>query len=916
MTNKESIYELLKKFSQKCIKSGNKGMTATELSEKLNIRRNVVSHYLNELCSENRVIKSNTRPVYFLDKEIYCNNKGKFTEDITEISKNRKYTDPFSKLIGYKGSLKNQVEQCKAAASYPNNGLPVMLTGSSGVGKSFIAQLIYEYAKENEHIKADAPFVIFNCAEYANNPELLSANLFGYQKGAFTGADNDKPGLIEEADGGYLFLDEVHRLSSEGQEKLFLFLDKGIYRRFGETAKWRKAYVRFIFATTEDPGKNLLETFLRRIPLVVNIPPLSKRPLNERMNMIYIFYKEESRKIERDIYVSKQVLNILVGIKTSGNIGKLINVIKYSCAHAYNKKNEKKHKNLEINLLDLPQGILEETDDIIKNCNFNTMAVCQNDESNKINEINKVQENKKINEVVMEFTRQTEDYKKHKIHFNDLKKLSNLTINKISDELIFNKNMHYTDSISFNIIMKTLESILKIMEDSYGIKYYGNTAHVFAYILNYFWQDISELSKEEEKVLKKTYDDIKLIIPKCYIMASKMLNMIEANIDYKFDERAMIYLSFYILSVSDINTSRINSIIIAHGYSTASSIASVANKLLGEFIFEAFDMPIEVSNAEITESIKEYFKTVDTSKGNLILVDMGSLKEIYKPLLDIVNGDVGIVNNITTQLALDVGNRIVLGQSIEQIVEKAIEGNKIDYKYIKCTKVKKNAVITTCISGIGTAAKIRNLLKQCIGDSDIEIIAYDYNRIKNNGLDDPVFKDYNVRLVIGTTNLKIKEIPYLYLEDLIEGKGYDVLRDILKDVLKDTTLEQVNQQIIKLFSIQNVLDQLTILNPSKIIDDVERIVSDLEIGLEIRFKNDLKISLYIHLSVMIERLIMKEGILSYSNSEEFSKCHRKFIALVQKSFSVILNRYKIDLPMGEIEIIYQIIENKLGIIKL
>ena len=129
-------------------------------------------------------------------------------------------------------------------------------------------------------------------------------------------------------------------------------------------------------------------------------------------------------------------------------------------------------------------------------------------------------------------------------------------------------------------------------------------------------------------------------------------------------------------------------------------------------------------------------------------------------------------------------------------------------------------------------------------------------------------------------------------------------------------MEQVNQQILKLFSIQNILDQLTILNPNKIIDDVERIVSDLEIGLETRFKNDLKISLYIHLSVMIERLIMKEGIVSYSNSDEFSKCNKKFIAMIQKSFSVILNKYKIELPMGEIEIIYQIIENKIGILKI
>lgn len=74
-----------------------------------------------------------------------------------------------------------------------------------------------------------------NCAQYANNPELLTSQLFGHLKGAFTGADSDKIGAFQSAEGGVLFLDEVHRLSPEGQEKLFTFLDQGIIYRMGET---------------------------------------------------------------------------------------------------------------------------------------------------------------------------------------------------------------------------------------------------------------------------------------------------------------------------------------------------------------------------------------------------------------------------------------------------------------------------------------------------------------------------------------------------------------------------------------------------------------------------------------------------------------------------------------------------------
>lgn len=70
-------------------------------------------------------------------------------------------------------------------------------------------------------VGASPPLVYFNCAEYAHNPELLSSHLFGHRQGAFTGANENKPGLVEQADGGYLLLDEVHRLPYEGQKAIF-----------------------------------------------------------------------------------------------------------------------------------------------------------------------------------------------------------------------------------------------------------------------------------------------------------------------------------------------------------------------------------------------------------------------------------------------------------------------------------------------------------------------------------------------------------------------------------------------------------------------------------------------------------------------------------------------------------------------
>ena len=109
--------------------------------------------------------------------------------------------------------------------------------------------------------------------------------------GSFTGAVADKAGLVELADGGILFLDEVHRLGPEGQEQLFCLIDKGQFRRLGETSSKRSARVLIIAATTESLESALLPTFRRRIPMTIELPTLAQRPPKERSELIYHLFQ-------------------------------------------------------------------------------------------------------------------------------------------------------------------------------------------------------------------------------------------------------------------------------------------------------------------------------------------------------------------------------------------------------------------------------------------------------------------------------------------------------------------------------------------------------------------------------------------------------------------------------------------------
>ncbi|HYF96336.1 MAG TPA: sigma 54-interacting transcriptional regulator [Symbiobacteriaceae bacterium] len=160
--------------------------------------------------------------------------------------------DPFADLVGAQGSLRAAIEQAKAATLYPPRGLPTLIAGSAGAGKSRLAEAMYRYAAAAGRLRPGAPFCVFNCADYTANPQLLLAQLFGYVRGAFTGADRDVPGLLKDSEGGLVFLDEIHRLPPEGQEMLFLLMDRGVYRALGAGGT-HKASVTLVGATSEDP---------------------------------------------------------------------------------------------------------------------------------------------------------------------------------------------------------------------------------------------------------------------------------------------------------------------------------------------------------------------------------------------------------------------------------------------------------------------------------------------------------------------------------------------------------------------------------------------------------------------------------------------------------------------------------------
>ena len=209
---------------------------------------------------------------------------------------------------------------------------PVLITGESGVGKEVVSNAIHKFSR-----RAKSEYVAINCAAIPSN--LLESELFGHEKGAFTGAVSQRVGRFEQCDGGTLFLDEIGDMPLEVQSKLLRVLQSGEFSRVGGN-QTLQSNVRILAATNKqledevEHGTFREDLFYRLNVVRIHIPPLRRRLEDIRLLAEYFLQKQTTEGKHRAMQFSREAIETLESYNWPGNVRELENLVQRACVLA------------------------------------------------------------------------------------------------------------------------------------------------------------------------------------------------------------------------------------------------------------------------------------------------------------------------------------------------------------------------------------------------------------------------------------------------------------------------------------------------------------------------------------------------------------------------------------------------------
>lgn len=895
------------------------GITAAMVQERLGIVRNNASTILNQLWKENHLIKVNSRPVCFfavtvlhqLQRDYVIKYKNNYTMvELREALQSRQtpVDDPFLHLLGSKGSLTNQIGQAKAAIVYPPKGLHTLILGESGVGKTTFASAMHAYGLRSQNKTPDEfPFVAFNCADYFNNPQLLLSQLFGHVKHAFTGAERDRAGLVEKADGGILFLDEIHRLPPDGQEMLFYLMDKGEYSRLGESSAKRTSKVLIIAATTEEPNGTLLATFIRRIPVTITLPTFAEKPISERVETVDYFFHYEAMNLNKQINLAPEVLRALSTYDFKiGNIGQLRSEIKLLCAKAF-LQHLQNNQILSVDFPMLAKEIRESLFDYTRLDNSTKNYLNMFSENIVISPLKEQEyfpfaiKDDLYERIIQKLdTFKTQGLSEHAI--NDLlkKEVDDYFVEIMKNFHTARVNIHTLYKLIPKEIVDATAELIDFAQHHLATKF--NTKFIFG--LSFHIHGLLKRIRSGKSIQNQHLSEIKRDHAKEFRIAKALVGKLSEkfNVAIPNDEQGFLALLLAHNQMKSASMDKIGIIIICHGNTTASSIADVVNSLLNTDWVKAIDMPLHIDIPETYNKVRSLALALHRNRGVILLTDMGSLLEFGTKLMEDTGIKTKVIDSVSTPIALEVLRNVLYKTDDLDALYQTIIAKPENFPETAAAKCP--AILSVCITGQGTSKMTEQIIKNLLKSHNYEqvkIIVVNYLDAKKNL---PLYrKTYHLLAVIGNIDPGIN-LPYFSIAKLV---SQDFQKEFLH--LLDSSFHPCIPAFPSAKSIyekaKDLLEQyVKFINPKVAVTHIKKVIEQIGYAPENR---NLMLDLIVHMGCMLDRCMHHDAIL-FENVQAFKKQYPHEFELIRSAIDQLEKEYDIKINDDEVCYIIKIIK--------
>lgn len=873
--NRDLVYEFIQKES---FGGGNKKELMTnDIADRMGMQRTNVSAILNELTKEGLLIKTKTRPVYYMLPQ----EAGGDTEPLA-----------FETMIGCDGSLRKAIQQAKAAILYPGSNLNIQLISHSGSGITYFGKEIYKFVLEKKILNENAPYIYVNCRYYTKNINVLNDVLFG----DVTGIENS---CFAKAQGGMLFVDNANLLDAKQYGRICQYLETGDIYAEEEYKMLDCSDCLFVFATASADGSQSEW----KNSMAVEFPPLAERPLSEKLALVNRFFADEAANSNSQIEVTIEAIRALMALRFPCGIKELRLEIKSACANAYIRVLDEPEENMRVCLNDFKENVQRglylyrnryaEIDELIGSANF--MLYGSTDAESEGGQVPYTADDVYHN------------IKHQYMELSD-RGISNVNIKEVIEAYIGNLTQLMPDwerksgELNLEQLSKTVDvriiNIVGLFAERYK-KEYGKelSNNVFFGVCLHVNALLTMKPVDRKRITDEQVKRIILDYPQEYAFVLEFTQGLEESLHMTFSIEETVLLTMFVIEPEE--EIRHPVLLYAmHGSGAAKYLAETTNALTQGKNAYAYDMDLSFDMKQVMAELEEMILTIDEGSGVIVIYDTGSFKTTFDLIAERTNIKIRCINMPVTLIGIEVARRCAREQDVDQVYHLV---NQEMQQILYPVEQLKKVIVTLCHTSEGGAAQLKKYIDQYskLNIRTIALAVADKDRLIKEMME--LKKTYVIHAFVGTFDPKLFGIPFISISDVFESSREELDRVLMFEPVQRS---RAGYEAV----LVNWQDQLTHISADKLRKVLPGVVEKLAVAYSLQ--EDEKIGLFAHMVSLIDCLASADYTCKNNGEEAFLEKYKEDYGFVSKTMKVLERQFKVIINDAEIGIILMVLKHE------